>query len=63
VASFAVIDSDSLTVTALVASDDGSRIIRDSVSGDKADARALGVEVAGRLLEQGAAELLTGGGE
>jgi len=63
VASFAVIDSNSLTVTALVASPDGSRIIRDSVTGNKADARALGIDVASRLLQQGAAELLAGEGE
>ena len=58
VATYAVIDGDALTVTALVAMPDGSKSIRDSVSGKSADAEALGEELAGRLLESGAAELL-----
>lgn len=58
VATYAVIDGDRLTVTALVAMPDGSKSIRDSVSGKPADAEALGEELAGRLLESGAAELL-----
>ena len=61
VASFATVDNDELTIRALVASPDGSRIIRDTVTGRKVDAGALGVSVANRLLEQGAGELLDGG--
>ena len=46
------------TVTALVPMPDGSRSIRDSVSGAAGDAEQLGQQLAQRLLEQGAGELL-----
>jgi hydroxymethylbilane synthase len=58
VATFASIDGDSMTVTALVAMPDGSRVIRDSVSGKPADAEQLGESLARRLLDQGAGEVL-----
>ena len=58
VATFAVVDGDALTVSALVAMPDGSESIRDSVGGDVRDAEALGEKLAGRLLERGAAALL-----
>lgn len=58
VATHAVIDGDSMTVTALVAMPDGSRSIRDTVSGRADDAQRLGEELADRLLESGAGELL-----
>jgi hydroxymethylbilane synthase len=58
VATYAVIDDDMLTVTALVAMPDGSRAIRDTVSGGAADAEKLGEQLAEQLLEQGAGELL-----
>ena len=58
VATHALIDAGSLTVTALVAMPDGSRSIRDSVSGPVDDAEQLGQQLARRLLEQGAGELL-----
>jgi hydroxymethylbilane synthase len=62
VATYAVIDEDLLTVTALVAMPDGSESIRDSVSGKAADAEALGEQLAARLLDSGAAELLAAAG-
>lgn len=62
VATYAVIDGTALTVTALVAMPDGSRSIRDSVSGSATDAEALGEQLAARLLENGAAELLEAAG-
>ena len=62
VATYAVIDEDLLTVTALVAMPDGSESIRDSVSGKAADAEALGEQLAARLLDSGAAELLEAAG-
>ncbi len=62
VATYAVIDGDALTVTALVAMPDGSRSIRDSVSGKAADAEMLGEALARRLLDRGAAELLEAAG-
>ena len=58
VATHAVIDGASMTVTALVAMPDGSQSIRDTVSGRAADAQRLGEELADRLLESGAGELL-----
>ncbi len=58
VATFAEVDGDGMTVTALVAMPDGSRAIRDSVSGPAAEAAGLGERLAELLLQQGAAELL-----
>ena len=58
VASHANIDRDRLTVTALVALPDGSRWVRDSVSGERGEAEALGEALAARMIDQGAGELL-----
>ncbi len=63
VATHAVIDGDSLTVTALVAMPDGSRSIRDTISGAIGDAEKLGQDLAHRLLDQGAGELLAALGD
>jgi len=60
VASYAVLDGESLTVSALVATEDGSTLLRESVTGSAADPESLGVRVAQRLLELGAARLLAG---
>ena len=62
VATYAVVEGDALTLSALVAMPDGSESIRDSVGGDVRDAEALGERLAGRLLERGAAELLEAAG-
>ncbi len=61
VATYAEVRGDAMIVTALVATPDGGRSIRDSVSGMPADATDLGVRLAKRLLQQGAAELLAAG--
>ena len=58
VATFAVIEGDTMSVTALVAMPDGSASIRDSVSGAASEAEELGEQLARRLLDQGAAEML-----
>lgn len=58
VATHAVIEGASMTVTALVAMPDGSESIRDSVEGPVDDAEALGIELANKLLARGAGELL-----
>ena len=58
VATYATIAGDEMTVTALVAMPDGTRAIRDSVSGAADQAEQLGEALAGKLLEQGARELL-----
>lgn len=58
VASFATIDGERLTIDALVASADGSTVIRKQRSGMGTDAEALGERVANDLLEAGAGPLL-----
>ena len=62
VASFAEIDGDRLDIRALVASEDGSTVLREQASGNIADAEALGIRVATQLLDKGAAELLVDDG-
>ncbi len=58
VAAFATIDNGTLELTALVAHPDGSQSIRDSISGNAADAAQLGETLAARLIKNGARELL-----
>jgi hydroxymethylbilane synthase len=58
VASFATIEGSTLTIDALVASIDGSRIIREQSTGPADDAESVGTEVAETLLRQGAGDLL-----
>lgn len=58
VATYAVIANGRMTITALVAMPDGSRSIRESLQGPAPDAERLGIELAGRLLDQGAGDLL-----
>jgi hydroxymethylbilane synthase len=58
VAAYATISNKKLALTALVAHPDGSESIRDSISGDAADAERLGEELGARLLKNGARELL-----
>jgi hydroxymethylbilane synthase len=60
VASFATVSGEALTIDALVASDDGTRILRARQAGVSADAYATGRSVARQLLAQGAGEMLTG---
>lgn len=62
VATYATIDGDSLSVTALVAMPDGSEFIRDSINGSTDDAEQLGEQLARRLLDNGAAQMLEAAG-
>ena len=62
VATYAFVDDDALHVTALVALPDGSQSIRDSVAGEPGNAEALGLELASKLIEQGAREILEAAG-
>jgi len=62
VATYAVIDGTGLKLTALVALPDGSDSIRDSVTGNPQHAEQLGKELASRLLERGARDLLNAAG-
>jgi hydroxymethylbilane synthase len=59
VASFATIKGDKVSLQALVASTDGKTILRESATGELNEANSLGIQVAERLLERGAGELLT----
>jgi hydroxymethylbilane synthase len=58
VAAHASSSNGKMTVTALVAVPDGSRSLRDDISGVPDDAATLGEQLAIRLLDQGARELL-----
>jgi hydroxymethylbilane synthase len=58
IAALARIEEDRLTLRGLVAEPDGSRLLRDSATGSRAQAAALGEELARRLLGAGARELL-----
>ena len=53
-----VIDGDTLTLTGMVASLDGKRLIRDQASGTTADAEAIGKQLADTLKGQGAGKIL-----
>ena len=53
-----VIDGDTLTLTGMVASLDGERLIRDQQSGTLAEAEAIGTKLAEILKGKGAGEIL-----
>ncbi|MDI6891745.1 MAG: hydroxymethylbilane synthase, partial [Actinomycetota bacterium] len=53
-----VIEEGELKLVAAVANLDGSRLVRDSISGPPERAEEIGVALAERLLEQGAGEIL-----
>ena len=63
VASFATITGDVLTLEALVALPDGSKVLREKLFGNAADAALLGNQIAARLLERGASAMLEEIGE
>ena len=52
------IEGDTLTLIGMVAALDGKRLIKDTVSGTKTEPEALGIELASKLKEQGAKEIL-----
>lgn len=58
VAAYATVSGAKLELTALVAHPNGSQTIRDAISGDADDAAQLGEELAARLVQQGARDLL-----
>ncbi|MBE9531484.1 MAG: hydroxymethylbilane synthase [Proteobacteria bacterium] len=59
IAAFGTIDDSIVKLKGLVASVDGKRIIQDEISGPVEGAEALGVELAERLLKNGAHEILS----
>jgi hydroxymethylbilane synthase len=52
------INGENLTLTGIVASVDGQNMVQDTVTGTRSDADKLGKELAKRLREQGAQEIL-----
>jgi hydroxymethylbilane synthase len=52
------IEDGILTLTGMVASLDGKRLIKDVVRGDSSDAEALGIDLAHKVREAGAGEIL-----
>lgn len=58
IAAHAIIVDDRLDLAGLVAEPDGSRLLRDSISGSAEEARALGERLADRMLATGAKTLL-----
>ncbi|SKB14637.1 hydroxymethylbilane synthase [Planktothrix sp. PCC 11201] len=52
------IEGDQLTLVGMVASLDGKRLIKDTVIGNTTDAEDLGIQLAHKLKEQGAQEIL-----
>ena len=52
------INDDTLTLTGIVASVDGQKLVKDSVTGAAEDAEKLGADLAQLLREQGANEIL-----
>ncbi len=53
-----VLDGDALTLTGIVASVDGQKVVKGEVSGAAVDAEALGIQLAHQLVEKGAKEIL-----
>jgi len=58
IAAHATLQDDRLTLHGLVAEPDGSRLLRDSITGDAADAAQLGAQLAERVMAAGAGTLL-----
>ncbi|MGO9426169.1 MAG: hydroxymethylbilane synthase [Steroidobacteraceae bacterium] len=58
IAAYARMDQDQLRLDGLVAEPDGSRLLRDSITGSSTNPRILGEQLAERVLAAGAAELL-----
>lgn len=58
IAAHAVLDRHELTLDGLVASADGTKIVRDKMSGNSTDAELLGNKLAERLISMGADSLL-----
>jgi len=59
IAGFALLNSDKIHLRGMVAEIDGSRIIRDEISGEKHQAEEIGINLAKSLLDAGAGEILS----
>ena len=58
IGALACLDGTTLTLDALVAAEDGSRLVRDRLSGPAGDPLGLAERLANRLMAQGAGEIL-----
>lgn len=58
IACFALLEGDELFIRGLVGSTDGKSMVRGEIRGDKANAEALGIQLAEQLLADGAQALL-----
>ncbi|MBE9520099.1 MAG: hydroxymethylbilane synthase [Proteobacteria bacterium] len=58
IGAFAEVDGDQVTLTGLVASVDGTEVIKRSMTGTANEAQALGLQLAEHLLDLGAREIL-----
>jgi hydroxymethylbilane synthase len=58
IAAHAILDGEQLTLDGLVAAPDGSKILRDQLSGPKENAEEIGSSLAAQLIERGANSLL-----
>jgi hydroxymethylbilane synthase len=61
IAAHATVEGGRLSLDGLVATLDGAEVLRDRIEGDADDAAGLGEELAARLIERGAARLLSEG--
>jgi hydroxymethylbilane synthase len=53
-----ILEGDQLTLTGIVASVDGQKLVKDTVKGNATEAEQLGNELAQRMRQQGAQEIL-----
>jgi len=58
IAGHACLEGEGLVLSGMVAELDGTRLIRDEISGDKERAEEMGMELARRLLQEGADRIL-----
>ena len=58
IAGYALLENDTLWLRGLVASEDGSEVLRAEARGHRSDAESLGIGVADALLAQGAGRIL-----
>jgi hydroxymethylbilane synthase len=59
IAGHARLEGENLTMSGMVAELDGTRLIRDEMSGDKERPEEIGMELARRLLQAGADRILS----
>ena len=58
IAGYAILDNDKIWLRGLVGRPDGSLMLRSEITGQAADAEALGIQLAEDLLSQGADKIL-----